>query len=315
MQIQNTHVNSMVTAVCAVAAVWFGAQLTWQLITPATPVASGPLAVSAIQAERQVSAQSLIALDLFGTAPVAQVAVSNAPKTSLNIRLLGVSASNVQARSAAIIERSGQQEVYVVGDKLNGTQVLIKEIYADRVILDNNGRLETLELEGIGELSEGLSLTMANSRAAAGSGTAAASSGEVSRPARAVDEGAAGDGTGSDGTDSDGADAGQQVLENASPEVREMAGNLLQHVKITPVQSGNGLAGYRLSPGANPELFNKAGFRDGDLAVAINGEDLTRVSTAMKLMRELGTMTEATITVERDNQYTDLRLDIRDLEE
>lgn len=303
MQIQNTHVNYLVTAVCAVAAVWFGAQLTWQVITPATPVASGPLSVSATQSERQASAQSLIALDLFGTPPVSQVAASNAPKTSLNIRLLGVSASNVPERSAAIIERSGQQEVYVMGEKLNGTQVVIKEIYADRVILDNNGRLETLELEGIGELSEGLSLTMANSRGA-GSG-----SDGVSRSARAVDAGAGGAGAGNDGA------SGSEVLDNASPEVREVADNLLQHVKITPVRSGNGLAGYRLSPGANPELFNKAGFRDGDLAVAINGEDLTRVSTAMKLMRELGSMTEATITVERNNQYTDLRLDIRDLEE
>jgi general secretion pathway protein C len=304
MQIQNTHVNYLVTAACAVTAVWFGAQLTWQIITPATPVASGPLSVSAAQSERQASAQPIIALDLFGTPPVGQVAASNAPKTSLNIRLLGVSASNVPERSAAIIERSGQQEVYVVGEKLNGTQVIIKEIYADRVILDNNGRLETLELEGIGELSEGLSLTMANSR---GSGSASGSD-AVSRPARAVDAGA-GDGSGADGF------GGSEVLENASPEVREVADNLLQHVKITPVRSGNGLAGYRLSPGANPELFNKAGFRDGDLAVAINGEDLTRVSTAMKLMRDLGTMTEATITVERDNQYTDLRLDTRDLEE
>ena len=305
MQIQNTHVNYLVTAVCAVAAVWFGAQLTWQIITPAAPVASGPLNVSATQAERQASAQSLINLDLFGTAPVAQVAPSNAPKTSLNIRLLGVSASNVQARSAAIIERSGQQEVYVVGDKLTGTQVLIKEIYADRVILDNNGRLETLELEGIGELSEGLSLTMANSRGDA-AGTGDTSSRNISQPTRAV-AGA--------GATADVVDAGEQALENASPEVREVADNLLQHVKVSPVREGNGLKGYRLSPGANPELFEKAGFRNGDIAVAINGEDLTQISTAMKIMRDLGSMTEATITVERNNQYTDLRLDIRDLEE
>lgn len=286
---------------CAVAAVWFGAQLTWQIITPAAPVASGPLSVSATQAERQASAQSLINLDLFGTAPIAQVASSNAPKTSLNIRLLGVSASNVQARSAAIIERSGQQEVYVVGEKLNGTQVIIKEIYADRVILDNNGRLETLELEGIGELSEGLSLTMANSRGEA-LGSDDASTRNISQPTRAV-------------TGDDAAVVGEQALENASPEVREVADNLLQHVKVTPVREGNGLKGYRLSPGANPELFEKAGFRNGDIAVAINGEDLTQISTAMKIMRDLGSMTEATITVERNNQYTDLRLDIRDLEE
>lgn len=284
MQIQNTHVNYLVTAVCALAAVWMGAQLTWQFVTPTTPIASGPIATSAAKAEQQASARALIALDLFGAAAVQQVAANNAPKTSLNIRLLGVSASNVPERSAAIIERSGKQEVYVMGDKLNGTQVVIKEIYADRVILDNNGRLETLELEGIGELSQGLSLTMANVQ----------SSDPVSTPTRAVT---------------------RDTVQELPQEAQQLADNLLQHVKVTPVREGNGLKGYRLSPGPNPALFQKAGFQDGDLAVAINGEDLTRISTAMKLVRDLGTMTEAMITVERNNQYTDLRLDIRDLEE
>lgn len=65
--------------------------------------------------------------------------------------------------------------------------------------------------------------------------------------------------------------------------------------------------------GSNPELFRQAGFRDGDLAVAINGQDLTNISTAMKVTGELATMTEATVTVMRGNEYIDLRLDIRDI--
>src|SRR5690554_3924378 len=162
MQIQNSHVNALITAVCAVAAVWLGAHLTWQIFTPTAPVASGPIQVATTTERGTSSARSLVALDLFGNASPTQVTSSAAPKTSLNIRLLGVTASNIPERSAVIIERSGKQEVYVVGDKLEGTQVEITEIYADRVLLNNNGRRETLELEDIGELSAGLSLTMAN---------------------------------------------------------------------------------------------------------------------------------------------------------
>jgi general secretion pathway protein C len=289
MQIQNTHVNALITAVCAVAAVWLGAQLTWQLITPASEVPSGPIQVTTQSAESSYSARSIVALDLFGSASTnAPQASSNAPKTSLNIRLLGVSASNVPERSAAIIERSGNQEVYVVGDKLEGTQVLIKEIYADRVILDNNGRLETLELEGIGELSEGLSLTMANMTGA-----------DVRTSGRAVREG---------GSSPRRSDAQTQVTASTvNPE------SLLEYIQIVPVRGGNGIRGYRLSPGKNPELFRNAGFRDGDLAVAINGQDLTNISTAMKVTSELGDMTEATVTVLRGNESVDLQLDIRDL--
>lgn len=288
MQIQNSHVNAMITAVCAVAAVWFGAQLTWQLITPASEVPSGPLQITTQSAESSYSARSIVALDLFGAASAGTPqASSNAPKTSLNIRLLGVSASNVPERSAAIIERSGKQEVYVMGDKLEGTQVTIKEIYADRVILDNNGRLETLELEGIGELSEGLSLTMANM------------TGDVRTSGRAVREG--GSSPRRDDTDS------QITAADVNPE------SLLEFIQITPVRGGDGIRGYRLSAGKNPELFRQAGFRDGDLAVAINGQDLTNISTAMKITSELGDMTQATVTVLRGNESVDLQLDIRDL--
>jgi len=289
MQIQNTHVNAIITAVCAVAAVWLGAQLTWQLITPASEVPSGPIQVTTQSAESSYSARSIVALDLFGAASEATPqAASNAPKTSLNIRLLGVSASNVPERSAAIIERSGKQEVYVMGDKLEGTQVIIKEIYADRVILDNNGRLETLELEGIGELSEGLSLTMANM-----------TGNEVRTSGRAVREGGSSPIRSTSDT--------QITASDVNPE------SLLEFIQITPVRGGSGIRGYRLSAGKNPELFRQAGFRDGDLAVAINGQDLTNISTAMKITSELGDMTQATVTVLRGNESVDLQLDIRDL--
>ncbi len=280
MQIQNAKLMSVVhkhaswaaTLILALVAVWLAAQLIWQLVAPTKVIPTGPIKVASVQQSTPVALQNLQALNLFGTADApAAPTTRNAPKTSLNLRLLGVSASNVPTRSAAIIEQRGAQEVYVIGDTLSGTRVEIKEIYADRVILDNNGRLETLELEGIGELSEGLSLTMAN------------------------------------------VNAQRQQATPPRPTLEQRAQQLVHYIRITPVREGNKLKGYQLSPGADARLFNQAGFKRGDIAVAINGEDLTNVTTAVKMSRDFNTMTKATVTVVRGTEYIDVQLDINDL--
>lgn len=267
------------TAIAALLATWLLARLTWQLLTPVAEPVSGPLPPTRQAANAQVNVNAIAGLKLFGDAAApAQQRVANAPKTSLNVRLLGVSASNYPLRSAAIIERSGQQEVYVVGDQLSGSQVTVEEIYADRVILDNQGRLETLELEGIGELGPGLSLTL--------------------------EGGPRGGTTGYE----DSTTGYDQVVE----EVTDNPASILEYVSISPARDGAKIIGYRLRAGPQPELFNEAGFVDGDLAVAINGQDLTDIRTAMTMTRDLASMDSITVTVNRDGQYIDLELSVPD---
>ncbi|RUO56289.1 type II secretion system protein GspC [Pseudidiomarina homiensis] len=272
----------VLTALFAIYAVWTLAQMTWQMIAPVSPPASGPLKIQVQQQNNagNTSFSRLADLNLFGTTTVTASDTRNAPKTQLNVRLLGVTASNVPERSAAIIEKDRRQEVYVIGDKIAGTQVSIEEIYADRVILNNNGTLETLELEGIGELSEGLSLTLENQQRAQRE-----QSGEpVSEPAAEV--------------------------EQAYQELRQSGDStaLLDYIRISPAMSGNGLQGYRLSPGKYPELFTNAGFKAGDIAVAINGQDLTDVASAQAAIGELRNARQIIVTVLRDDEYLDLEL-------
>lgn len=267
------------TAVLALAAALLAAQLTWQLFSPAPQLASGPLKVDS-SGTSVVDLSALKARNIFGNAaakPVEQSRQQQAPLTRLNLRLLGVSASSVPERSAAIIEQAGQQSVYSPGDLLTNTQVKVLEIYADRVILENQGRRETLELEGIGELSPGLSLTMEAQRG--------------SSPAPQ-----------------------QQQQQQQTPPVltrgEAMAQSVLDYVSISPVRQGASMQGYRLQAKNNPELFTAAGFQNGDLAIAINGQSLTDMSTAMALTRSLGTMTSMTVTVLRQGKTIDLELAI-----
>ncbi|WP_133538636.1 type II secretion system protein GspC [Idiomarina aquatica] len=196
-----------------------------------------------------------------------------APKTSLNIRLVGVSASSNPLRSAAIIEQSGQQQTYIVGDELGRSGVVVEEIYADRVLLDNNGRIETLQLEDIGEDRPALSLI-------------------VDEPDLAL-------------TESQARQVGD-ALEQVSADPL----SITDFVSISPAMENGELIGYRLQAGQNPELFRQTGFQNGDLAVAINGYDLTDMQQAMELSNELTTLTRADISILRDGQPMQLSIEL-----
>lgn len=280
----------VLTALLAVAAVWLAAQLTWQLLAPASAPASGPLQVQAQQSATTATGRAavLTELNLFGTTAATTTDSRNAPKTNLNVRLLGVSASSVPAKSAAIIEKDRQQEVYVIGDKIVGTNVGIEEIYSDHVILNNNGILETLELEGIGELGPGLSLSVDNRQPE-----------PEQQPQRQSYNPQA-----------------TQTARFDNPRAREAVrrmqqgdtGALLDYIRVSPAMQGGELAGYRLSPGKFPDLFADAGFKTGDIAVALNGQDLTDVASAQVALQELRSASRITVTVLRDEAYLDLEL-------
>lgn len=127
------------------------ARLTWTLIEPTSvlpPAASVPLAE--LQTDSATGARGgfreLAALSVFGT-PARENRVVNAPETSLSWTLKGVFTNPDPSRSAAILAPQGQPEkLYRVGASLPGS-VTLQEVFADRVILDRGGRLETLRLK------------------------------------------------------------------------------------------------------------------------------------------------------------------------
>lgn len=277
------------TGLFGLAAALLAAQLTWQFLSPTPQVASGPLAVSS-SGSQVTNLASLKSRHIFGnpvTAVVNTTRQQEAPLTRLNLRLLGVSASSVPERSAAIIEQAGQQSTYSPGDLLNNTQVKVLEIFADRVILENQGRRETLELEGIGELSPGLSLTMGAQRGQ--------ESGQVPVPQTQTQT-------------QTQTRVPAPLTQNQAQVPAPLAQNVLEYVRISPVRQGASIQGYRLQANKNPEVFNAAGFQNGDLAIAINGQSLTDMNTAMALTRSLGSMTEITVTVLRQGKTIDLEL-------
>ncbi|MFM5131143.1 GspC family type II secretion system variant ExeC [Aeromonas veronii] len=132
------------------------AALTWRLLTLASPQTSQPWQPSAVavsgQSNPRLELGEVSRLALFGKAiPKAQAkaaVAANAPRTQLNAQLNGVLASSDLAKSIAIIAMSGIQNSYGIGDMIDGTQARIRQVYPDRVIIERDGRDETLMLDG-----------------------------------------------------------------------------------------------------------------------------------------------------------------------
>ncbi|OIM99408.1 type II secretion system protein GspC [Idiomarina sp. MD25a] len=258
------------------------AQATWWFMTPSPETQQRPnVDVRAQNRDNQsVDLAKLQQLPIFGRQQAGTQSrgndYANAPKTSLNVRLVGVSASSRPERSAAIIEQAGKQSTYIVGDAIGRSRVTVEQILADRVILDNGGRLETLQLEDIGEDRPALSLVVESSEAEANKAN-------------------------------NTSDALQRVKRDPD--------QLLDYVSIAPVLEQGSLQGYRLSPGNQADIFYQAGFQEGDLAVAINGYDLTDMQQASELSSQLQGATEATVTVLRNGERIELSLQLPNQQE
>ncbi|MBZ6074510.1 GspC family type II secretion system variant ExeC [Aeromonas schubertii] len=243
--------------------------LTWRLTGMIQPYqaavwqpAGQGLSGSSRQGESDLGAITRLAL--FGKAAPTEEAgqdraiAADAPQTRLNVQLTGVLASSDPAKSIAIIANGGVQNSYGVGDIIDGTQAKIRQVYPDRVIIEHQGRDETLMLDGE-EYGKPL-------------------------PTAHVDN----------------------TLGGVREELLQNPGKLTDYVTIEPVRVDGRMAGYRLNPGRDPELFNRLGLQANDMAVSINGLDLKDTAQAMQAMQQLAGATEMTVTVEREGQLYDV---------
>ncbi|MGI1946035.1 type II secretion system protein GspC [Shewanella glacialipiscicola] len=265
------------------------AQITWKLVpTTASVSAWSPTPVNASgKSAGQVDLASLQLLGLFGKADtqsdrpkVAAVeTITDAPKTSLSIQLTGVVASTTDQKGLAVIESNGSQETYSLGDKIKGTSASLKEVYADRIIITNAGRYETLMLDGLVYTSQ----SPANQQL-----QQAKSNTTVNR----IDQ-------------RKNAEVSQELAESRT-ELLADPSKITDYIAISPVRQGDAVAGYRLNPGKDANLFKQAGFKANDLAKSINGYDLTVMSQALEMMSQLSELTEVSIMVEREGQLVEI---------
>ncbi|TKB56228.1 type II secretion system protein GspC [Ferrimonas aestuarii] len=278
----------VISLLLAIYVIYLASQLTWMLVPePQTAATPWRAKLSQNGTATSTNLEPLLSLKLFGSFDQSKQSkpqvvetnlITDAPKTTLRILLTGLVASSEQQRGIAIIESSGSQDTYGIGDKIKSTSATLHEVYADRAIIVNRGRYETLMLDGI-EYTQTLSDETKRLKNNDGE--------PQQRDLRS------------------NAKVSQQ-LDQARAQLLDDPGKLTDYIAISPVKSEDGLKGYRLNPGKDRALFSEAGLQPGDLAVSINGYDLTQMSEAMQLLAELPALTEMSVMVERDGQLNEI---------
>ncbi|WP_413285440.1 type II secretion system protein GspC [Vibrio sp. MA40-2] len=208
--------------------------------------------------------------------PVAPV-IQDAPKTRLNLILVGAVSSSTTDKSLAVIANRGSQSTYGVGEKIDGTQAKLKRVFIDRVIIDNAGRDETLMLEGIEFSKQNNQLNRTPNRA---------SSKPVQNTLRPkLDE---------------------ELMASIRSEIVNDPQKILQYIRLSQVKKDGNLIGYRVRPGKEKLLFDSVGLKNGDIATSLNGQDLTDPSAMGMIWQSMSQLTELSLTVERNGQPYDI---------
>lgn len=108
-----------------------------------------PQTVAAINTSNKPSyrVNDIVAANLFGDPTPAPV-VKVAPKTTLDLTLIGVLWSSDNTVGRAIIKPGRKAAgLYSVGENIKGAGASVQEIRDDEIILDRNGALESLPLQ------------------------------------------------------------------------------------------------------------------------------------------------------------------------
>lgn len=266
------------------ALVWLGlagADLFWTLL-PAPTSAGGAQDVGATTQLRSGAQPEvdLVSLHLFGQA-AAQVrpTVAEAPETQLNLTLLGTLAGEIETQGMAIIaDEAGHQAGYEAGDELPGGATL-REIYADRVVLERGGIRESLRLE----------------RSDAASSNSSQSSGGP-RPGTSAPLGA-------------GSGVDWEALRNQRRADPQALARLGQNIRALPFTENGKPIGVRLMATRDASMLTNVGLRSSDIVLAVNDIPLNDPSRQPELLGLLQGGSNFRVRIRRNGREMTLDID------
>lgn len=271
------------TVVLIGLSLWLLAAIVWALI-PAPPLPDAPEPVNTVETRSTtqggVNIAALKQRNLFGKAGVVPRAApkqetNNAPDTRLNLTLAGVILSDNPNLSRALISGSnGKQKSYAIDDDIEGSNASLYEVHTAHVILQRNGRYETLRLQ---KRKPGASST--NTRTT--SRSSKSSSSDVANKLKSVRA---------------------EILRDPS--------KAADFIRVRPVYSKGQLTGYRIYPGKDRALFTKVGLRSGDLVTKINGEGLNDPQKAFSMLSTLSNASSISLELQRRGRTENVSVDL-----
>ncbi len=290
-------INFLVVVLLTIFLLSYAAELTWRLWPQPTDNGkvenmSGGQPVTLKTPNSRLNLADIKQLNLFGDYNVESVeekAVIDAPITRLDLTLTGVVASSVKDQGAAIIENLKQQQTYGIGEKIEGTNASLKEVYADRVIIKNGSASETLMLDGVDYNKQ--SNQSANQPHQAPVTRSQPSNREPERRTLSDD------------------------TIQASRELQAKPASFIDYIAVSPHRPNGELSGYRVSPGKKSALFKAVGLKSGDVITEINGLDLTDMQQALEAMNMLKELPSLQMSVLRKDELITIYLDLPQGEE
>jgi general secretion pathway protein C len=264
-----------VTALLAVYVVWQAGSLVWKLWLldqePSRAAALVPLPPANAEPE---SLQDLLRYPLIRSAANPATAGSaplDRPKTSLNLKLVGLMYSTDQDQARAIIEseKDGARSYSTherVADKAE-----IYSIEPDRVILLHAGRQETLMLDPEQNAS-------------------GARRDDARQRGNGPDE--------------------NRVSRQESGKVPKKTADLMREFSATPVMDQGELVGFRLQAVQNPEIMAAWGIDPDDVITAVNGIPLNSQGKVMVLYDKLKKQKEFELTLNNGGRSRTIMVDL-----
>ncbi|MCW9015367.1 MAG: type II secretion system protein GspC, partial [Kangiellaceae bacterium] len=247
----------------------------------------------------KVQVNQLMKMELFGSLvkeekKVEIKPVEDAVETKLNLKLRGIYASDEPKKANAIIEDGrGKQAVYFLDEKLDvGGRVYLRQVYVDRIILDNNGSdekltLDTQELPNMGLRPGGK---------------------RDSRKKRNEDDSDARKKV----TDKRGNQRISRQLNEYKDKFQKDPSSVADVINGRPHFVDGELRGFSISPGKDKRLFQELGLKRGDVVTSINGVALNNMQDAMTLMNDVQSLTEVSVDIQRGNESLSLLLNLNE---
>jgi general secretion pathway protein C len=230
------------------------AQWTWLVVKPPLP----PLVLTPqtpTPQQNTFSLQPLLAAHLFGqvSQELTGGRLDNLPISSLNLVLTGVIAS--ASGGYALISVNGQpQEPFGIGQTVTGNAVL-QAVYPDRVVIQRNGVLESLMLEGAEKTP------MDQSTPPAATYRPPATSDNI------VQE------TG----------ANRYTVEREQLAAQMRTPDFLRQATMVPSKGG----GFQVQQIQAGSLYEKLGLRAGDVIKSVNGTPINSAEDAIRLYQQI----------------------------
>jgi len=277
------------------------ASVTWQLVpsqdivpVPVSPVKSTSGVNKNIVSNAQSAGNRISNWHLFGVVPknVPQpvvkapepIAPQEAPDTTLRLTLKGVVASKDMMSAWAIVaDRSGNEDTYGIDSDLPGGAVL-KEIYADRIILMHNGRLETLRLpeSALPAARNNRATSQRNNNRRTSNRRTSRRSNVPSGPVNHLTREAA------------------QVVKSYKDKLLSDPQSVMNTLRAEPYRQAGRLKGYRIFPGKDKQLFGQVGLEPGDVVTAVNGIALDSPLKGLEVMQNITDASEVSVDVLRN---------------